>query len=72
VQLFRLCVVERAELLALGTFLHVFGTAALDGRPVVAGPQNLSGHRPRLSVIFANPLVDLGQNVLGPFVGDAF
>jgi len=67
VQLFRRCVVERAELLALGSFFHIFGTVALYGRPIVAGPQNLGGHRPRPSVIFADPLMDLGQNVLGPF-----
>jgi len=47
VQLFRPCMVERAELLAHGTFFHVLGTVALDGRLVVAGPQDLSGHRPR-------------------------
>ena len=71
-QLFRLCVVEGTELLALGTFLHVFGTVALYGRPVVTGPQNLGNHRPRPDVISADPLMDLSQNVLGPFVGDAF
>jgi len=47
VQLFRPYVMERAELLALGTFLHVLGTVTLDGRPVVAGPQDHSDHRPR-------------------------
>ena len=72
VQLFRPCVVERAELLALGIFLHVFNTVALDGRPVVAGPQDLSDHRPRPRVIYTDSLVDLDQNVLGPFIGDAF
>jgi len=71
VQLFRPCVVERAELLALGAFFHVFGTVALYGRPIVAGPQDLGGHCPHPSVIFADPLVGLGQNVLDPFVGDA-
>jgi len=60
VQLFRPCVVERAELLTLGAFLHVFGTVALYGRPIVAGPQNLGGHRPCPDVISADPLVDLG------------
>jgi len=38
VQLFRPCVVERAELLALGAFFYVLGTVAQDGRPVVSGP----------------------------------
>jgi len=64
--------VERAELLALGAFFHIFGTVALYGQPIVAGPQNLGSHHPRPSVISADPLVDLGQNVLGPFVGGAF
>ena len=72
VQLFRLGVVEGAELLALDAFLHIFGTVALYGRPIVSGPQNLGGHRPRPGVVSADPFVDLGQNVLGPFVSDAF
>ena len=48
VQLFRPCVMERVELLTLGTFLHVFDTVTLEGRPVVSGSQDLSDHRPRL------------------------
>jgi len=40
-QLFWLSMVERVELLALGTFLHILGTITLDGRPVVACPQDL-------------------------------
>jgi len=38
VQLFQPGVVEGVELLALGAFLHVFGTVALYGRPVVTSP----------------------------------
>ena len=65
VQLFRPSVMERVELLRLDTFLHVLGTVTLDGRPVVAGPQDLSGHRPRPRVVSADSLVNLNQNVLG-------
>ena len=72
VQFFRPGVVEGAKLLALGAFLHVFGTVALYGRSVIAGPQDLGGLCPRPDVISADPLMDLGQNVLGQFVGDAF
>jgi len=72
VQLFQPGVMERVELLTLGTFLHVLGTVTLDGRPVVAGPQNLSSHRPRPRVISTYYFVVLDQNVLGPFAGDAF
>ena len=72
VQLFRLGVVKGVELLALSAFLHVFGTVTLYGRPIIAGPQNFGGHRPCPGVISADPLMDLGHNVLGPFVGDAF
>ena len=71
-QFFRPFVVERAKLQALGTFLHVFGTVALDIQPVVVGFQDFSDHRPRPRVISTDSLVDLGQNVLGPFAGDAF
>ena len=39
VQFFRPGVVEGAELLAFGAFLHVFGTVTLFGRPVIADPQ---------------------------------
>jgi len=71
-QFFRPNVVKGAELLALGAFLHVFGTVALYGRPVVAGSQDLGGHRPRPDVISVYSLMDLDQNVPGPFIGDAF
>ena len=71
-QLFRPCVMERGELLTLGTFSHVLGTVTLDCRSVVAGPQDLSGHRPRPRVVSADSLVNLSQNVLDPFAGDAF
>ena len=70
-QFFRPFVVERAKLQALGTFLHVFGTVALDIQPVVVGFQDFSDHRPRPRVISTDSLVDLGQNVLGSFAGDA-
>jgi len=72
VQFFRSCVVEGVEHLALGALLHIFGIVALYGRPIVTVPQNLGGHRPRPGVISADPFMDLNQNVLGPFVGDAF
>jgi len=72
VQFFRPGMVEGTKLLALGAFLHVFGTVALYGRPVVADPENLGDHRPRPRVVPIDPLMDLGQNVFGPCVGDTF
>jgi len=46
VQLFWPSMMEGVELLAFGTFFHVLSTAPLDGRPVVACPQDFGSSSP--------------------------
>jgi len=63
--------VEWAEFLPFGAFLHVLGTISLDGRPIIACSQDFRGNHLCPRVVSADSFVDLGQDVLGLLAGDA-
>ena len=59
-------------ILILGAFLHVFCVISLDGRPIVADPEDLGGHHLCARVISTCPLMDLSKNILCFLLHDAF
>ena len=63
--------VQGAELLAFGAFLHIFSAVSLDSRPIVVGSEDLSSHRSGSRMVAAYPLLYLREDILGPFSNDA-
>ena len=59
---------QSAKLLAFKTFLDEIGAVALDGRPVVSGPEYFGSHCSCAGVSSANSFVQLSDDI-GSLVG---